>query len=62
MALVERVEQLVPVVCRGLGSLHAVALTSFCESEMQSVAVGPKSRLRRVPSSPLDLAVRARRR
>lgn len=37
--LVERPEQLVPVVCGGLGSLHAVALTSFCESEMQSVAV-----------------------
>ena len=36
--LVERPEQLVPVVCGGLGSLHAVALTSFCESEMQSVA------------------------
>ena len=37
--LVERPEQLVPVVCGGLGSLHAVALTSFCESEMQSVGV-----------------------
>ena len=36
--LVERPEQLVPIVCGGLGSLHAVALTSFCESEMQSVA------------------------
>lgn len=35
--LVERPDQLVPVVCGGLGSLHAVALTSFCESEMQSV-------------------------
>src|SRR4029450_8784685 len=31
--LVERPEQLVPIVCGGLGSLHAVALTSFCESE-----------------------------
>lgn len=39
VALVERPEQLVPVVCGGLGSLHAVALTSFCESEMQSVGV-----------------------
>jgi hypothetical protein len=36
--LCSRPEQLVPVVCGGLGSLHAVALTSFCESEMQSVA------------------------
>ncbi len=35
--LVERPDQLVPVVCGGLGSLHAMALTSFCESEMQSV-------------------------
>jgi hypothetical protein len=25
-------------VCGGLGNLHGVALTSFCESEMQSVA------------------------
>ena len=33
-----RQRSLVPVVCGGLGSLHAVALTSFCESEMQSVA------------------------
>lgn len=37
--LVSRPEQLVPVVCGGLGGLHAVALTSFVESEMQSVAV-----------------------
>jgi len=36
--LVERPEQLVPIVCGGLGSLHAIALTSFCESQMQSVA------------------------
>jgi hypothetical protein len=36
--LVERPEQLVPIVCGGLGSLHAIALTSFCESEMQSAA------------------------
>ena len=36
--LTARPAQLVPVVCGGLGSLHAVALTSFCESEMQSVA------------------------
>jgi hypothetical protein len=37
-----RPDQFVPVVCGGLGSLHAVALTSFCESEMQSVvAVRP---------------------
>lgn len=39
VALVERPDQLVPVVCGGLGSLHAVVLTSFCKSEMQSVAV-----------------------
>jgi hypothetical protein len=31
-------EQIVPVVCGGLGSLHAVALPSFGESQMQSVA------------------------
>jgi hypothetical protein len=36
--LTARPEQLVPVVCGGLGNLHGVALTSFCESEMQSVA------------------------
>ncbi len=30
--------QIVPVVCGGLGSLHAVALPSFGESTMQSVA------------------------
>ena len=38
VALVARPDQLVPVVCGGLGGLHGVALTSFCESEMQSVA------------------------
>lgn len=32
-------EQLVPVVCGGLGGLHAIALPSFGESDMQSVAV-----------------------
>ena len=37
--LTSRPDQLVPVVCGGLGSLHAVALTSFVESEMQSMAV-----------------------
>ena len=37
--LASRPDQLVPVVCGGLGSLHAVALTSFCQSEMQSVPV-----------------------
>ena len=31
-------EQIVPVVCGGLGSLHAVALPSFGESQMQSAA------------------------
>lgn len=36
--LTARPDQLVPVVCGGLGSLHAIALTSFVESDMQSVA------------------------
>ena len=31
-------EQIVPVVCGGLGSLHAIALPSFGESAMQSAA------------------------
>ena len=35
--LTAHADQFVPVICGGLGSLHAVALTSFCESEMQSV-------------------------
>jgi hypothetical protein len=39
VALVERPDQLVPVVCGGLGSLHAVALPSFGESQLQTVAV-----------------------
>lgn len=38
VSLVERPDQLVPVVCGGLGSLHAVALPSFGESQIQSVA------------------------
>jgi len=37
--LVERPDQIVPFVCGGLGSLHAVALPSFGESQMQSKAV-----------------------
>jgi hypothetical protein len=37
--LVERADQIVPFVCGGLGSLHAVALPSFGESQMQSKAV-----------------------
>ncbi len=37
--LAGRPDQFVPVVCGGLGGLHAVALTSFVQSEMQSVAV-----------------------
>jgi hypothetical protein len=37
--LVERPDQIVPFVCGGLGSLHAVALPSFGESQMQSNAV-----------------------
>ncbi len=37
--LTGRPDQFVPVVCGGLGGLHGVALTSFVQSEMQSVAV-----------------------
>jgi hypothetical protein len=37
--LVERPDQIVPIVCGGLGSLHAVALPSFGESSMQSKPV-----------------------
>jgi len=37
--LVNRPEQLVPVVAGGLGSLHAMFLPSWCQSEMQSAAV-----------------------
>ncbi|MEO8601793.1 MAG: hypothetical protein ABI629_04360 [bacterium] len=36
--LVNRPEQLVPIVCGGLGGLHAMFLPSWCQSEMQSVA------------------------
>ena len=38
MYLAARPDQIVPVVCGGLGSLHAIALPSFGESQMQSVA------------------------
>jgi hypothetical protein len=34
--LVARPDQIVPFVCGGLGSLHAIALPSFGESQMQS--------------------------
>jgi hypothetical protein len=34
--LVARPDQIVPFVCGGLGSLHAVAFPSFGESQMQS--------------------------
>jgi hypothetical protein len=37
--LAARPDQLVPIVCGGLGSLHAVVLPSFGESQMQSAAV-----------------------
>ena len=37
--LVERPDQIVPIVCGGLGSLHAIALPSFGESQMQSKPV-----------------------
>jgi hypothetical protein len=36
--LAARPDQFVPVVCGGLGGLHGMALTSFVQSEMQSVA------------------------
>jgi hypothetical protein len=39
--LTARPEQIVPVVCGGLGSLHAIALPSFGESQMQSATVRP---------------------
>jgi hypothetical protein len=38
--LAGRPDQFVPVVCGGLGGLHGVALTSFVQSELQSVAAG----------------------
>jgi hypothetical protein len=34
--LTNRPDQFVPVVCGGLGSLHAMILPSWCQSEMQS--------------------------
>jgi hypothetical protein len=37
--LVARPDQIVPIVCGGLGSLHAIALPSFGESTMQSKPV-----------------------
>jgi hypothetical protein len=37
--LTARPDQIVPVVCGGLGSLHAIGLPSFGESQLQSVAV-----------------------
>jgi hypothetical protein len=36
--LVNRPEQFVPIVCGGLGGLHAMFLPSWCQSELQSVA------------------------
>ena len=38
-----RPEQIVPVVCGGLGSLHAVLLATWCQTEMQSVEVVRKT-------------------
>jgi hypothetical protein len=38
VSLTARPDQIVPVVCGGLGSLHAIALPSFGESQMQSAA------------------------
>jgi len=37
--LFDRPDQFVPIVCGGLGSLHAIALPSFGESQLQSKAV-----------------------
>ncbi len=37
--LVERPDQIVPFVCGGLGSLHAISLPSFGESQMHTKAV-----------------------
>jgi hypothetical protein len=42
--LCARPDQLVPIVCGGLGSLHAVVLPSFGESAMQSARVRTKDR------------------
>ncbi len=39
--LTARPEQIVPVVCGGLGSLHAIALPSFGESQIQSAVARP---------------------
>ncbi|MEU8132271.1 hypothetical protein [Streptodolium elevatio] len=39
VAVAERPDQFVPVVCGGLGGLHGVALTTFVQSEMQSAVV-----------------------
>jgi hypothetical protein len=39
VSLVRRPDQIVPIVCGGLGSLHTIALPSFGESQMQSAAV-----------------------
>lgn len=41
--LVSRPEQLVPIVCGGLGGLHAMVLPSWCQSEMQSAAAVRRS-------------------
>jgi hypothetical protein len=41
--LVERPDQIVPIVCGGLGSLHAIGLPSFGESTMQSKPVVRKA-------------------
>jgi hypothetical protein len=37
--MTSRPEQIVPVVCGGLGGLHSMFLPSWCETEMQSFAV-----------------------
>lgn len=44
--LCARSDQMVPIVCGGLGSLHAVVLPSFGESRMQSAAVHARERAR----------------
>ncbi|MGQ0824760.1 MAG: hypothetical protein ACT4OX_07005 [Actinomycetota bacterium] len=42
--LTARPDQIVPIVCGGLGSLHAIGLPSFGESQMQHVAARWRNR------------------
>lgn len=54
--LVNRPEQIVPVVAGGLGSLHATFLPSWCQSEMQSAAVHAATWTTEVLDTALDEA------